>query len=126
MTVAGPIDSVSIAGRVFAVAADADSQRKLGGFENETAANGNGTARNVQTRVPWMVDGLALSIDDDNGDQEFLQAISDAKINVPIAVTYANGSTWQGSGIINGELQVSSANTTGAVVLRGPGKLTKQ
>ncbi len=42
--VGGSIESVTLDGRTFAVAADAEAQRKLGGFENEVQANGDGTA----------------------------------------------------------------------------------
>jgi len=44
----GSIESITMDGREFAVAADAESQRKLGGFENEVQANGNGTARIIK------------------------------------------------------------------------------
>jgi hypothetical protein len=67
--VGGSIESVSIKGRGFAVAADADASRKLGGFENENQMNGNGTTRTIKTRVGWMVSGLSLSLDDTMGDQ---------------------------------------------------------
>ena len=74
--VGGSIESVNLSGREFAVAADAEAQRKLGGFENEVQANGDGTARLIKTRVPLSLDGLTIEIDDDRGDQEFLQDFS--------------------------------------------------
>ncbi len=126
MTVSGSIESVAIHGRRFAVAADAESQRKLGGFENELQANGDGTGRTVQTRVNWMLDGLSLEIDDDIGDLEFLQDIADRGANGFITITYASGIVYQGTGTVIGELQGSSQNATGSVGLSGPGKLTKQ
>ena len=43
--VGGPVESVNIDGRYFAVAADADIGRELGGFTNENQPNGDGTAR---------------------------------------------------------------------------------
>lgn len=124
--VGGSIESVSIAGRSFSVAADAESQRKLGGTENEIQPNGDGSARNVKTRVSWSVDGLSLTVDDDRGDHEFLQDIADASGFEPVSITYASGATYQGRGTITGELQASSQNATAAVTLGGPGKLTKQ
>jgi len=39
-SVGGSIESITLGGREFAVAADAESQRKLGGWENEVQANG--------------------------------------------------------------------------------------
>jgi hypothetical protein len=124
--VGGSIESITINGRNFGVAADAESQRKLGGFENEVQANGNGTARMIKTRVPLMVDGLTLECDDARGDHEFLQSVSNANDFVPIAITYASGVTYQGRATITGELQASSTSATAAVSLSGPGELTRQ
>lgn len=126
MSVSGSIQDISINGREFAVAADADANMKLGGFENEYQANGNGTARQVKTRTPWSLTGVAVSIDADQGDLEFLQEIADGNDNVPIAITYASGAVYQGEGSITGEVQESSQNGTATIELGGPGKLTKQ
>ena len=126
MSIGGPIESISLAGRIFPIAADADSQRKLGGFENEVQANGDGSARTIKTRVPWSLDGLSVSIDDDRGDHEFLQDLTNGNIDFTIAVTYASGNVYQGAGQMVGEMQTSSQNATAAVALMGPGQLTKQ
>ena len=58
--IGGSLESVSLDGREFPVAADAEVQRKLGGFENEVQASGDGSARMVKTRVPWSLDGLVV------------------------------------------------------------------
>lgn len=126
MTTGGSIESVSIRGREFAVAADAEVNQKLGGFENEVQANGDGTTRTVKTRVPWMLDGLTLSVDHDRADQEFLQEIADSTELVAIAITYTSGVVYQGEGTITGEIQWGSQNATAGVALSGPGKLTQQ
>ena len=124
--VGGSIEEVSLAGRSFPVAADADSNKKLGGFENEVQANGDGSARLIKTRVPFNVDGLTLSIDDDRGDHEYLQELANRKDFWPLTATYASGAIFQGTGQITGEMQVSSQNQTAAVSLSGAGILTKQ
>jgi len=124
--VGGPIESVSIRGRLFPVAADADATRKLGGFENEVQPNGDGSARMVKSRIAWMVDGLSLAIDHDRADQEFLKEIADGKDWVPITVTYASGHTYQGKGTVSGEFGANSQNATAPVTLSGPGELTQQ
>lgn len=128
MATGGSIEAVSIDGRTFPATSDADSNRKLGGFEVEVQANGDGTARVVKTRVPWMVDGVSLEIDDNRGDQEFLQEVADGERgeDVPITITYADGNTYQGRGLPSGEIQKASMNATGSVTFSGPGKLTKQ
>lgn len=124
--VGGSIESVALDGRLFSVAADADSTRKLGGFENEHQSNGDGTGRMLKTRVGWSVDGLTLSIDDTRGDAEYLQELQDGLDEFPIAITYASGTVYQGTGQIVGETGTSSQNTTGSVALMGSGKLTPQ
>jgi hypothetical protein len=124
--VGGSIESITLDGRNFSVAADAESQRKLGGFENEIQANGDGSARLIKTRVPLSIDGLTLNTDDVRGDHEFLQALSDGNAFFPIAITYASGEIYQGSAQIVGETQASSQNATTAVSLMGPGILTRQ
>ena len=124
--VGGSIESVALDGRLFAVASDADSNRKLGGFENEVQTNGDQTARLIKTAVPWSVDGLTLSIDDTRGDAEYLQELQDRTDFYPIAITYPSGVVYQGTGQIVGETATSSQNTTGAVALMGSGKLTQQ
>ena len=124
--VGGSIETISIKNRPFAVTADAEAQRKLGGFENEVQPNGNGTTRIVKTRVPWSLDGVVVQIDDVRGDQEFLQAIADGKVNVPINITFASGVVYQGTGILTGEIQASSQNASASISMMGPGELTKQ
>jgi len=124
--VGGSIESVTLDGRTYSVAADADSNRKIGGFENDVQANGDGTARLIKTRVPFMVDGLAVSIDDDNGDHEFLQNLANRNGFFPLTVTYASGAIWQGTGQVTGEVTLSSQNATAAVSLMGEGTITKQ
>jgi hypothetical protein len=123
MAVGGSIESMAIKGRPFPVAADADASRKLGGFEVEVSANGDGTARYLMTRVPWQIDGVSLEIDDDRGDQEYLQDIMDGKKFVPIEITFASGVTFRGAGVPTGELAAGSASSTAPLKFNGPGKL---
>ena len=124
--VGGSIESVTLDGREFPVAADAEAQRKLGGFENEVQANGDGTARLIKTRVPLGIDGLTVEIDDDRGDQEFIQSLANRNDFFPVAITYASGTTFQGTAQVIGENPTSSQNATQAISLMGPGILTKQ
>jgi hypothetical protein len=124
--IGGSIESVQIDGRNFAVAADAESNRKLGGFENEKQANGDGTTRTVKTRVPWKLDGISLSIDDARGDLEFLQQRQNGNVDFACIITYASGISYQGTGTITGEVQASSQNATAPITLEGSGVLTRQ
>lgn len=124
--VGGSIESVALDGRIFSVAADSDSNRKIGGYENEVQANGDGTGRLLKTRVPSSIDGLSLSIDEDRGDAEYLQELQDRKDFFPVAVTYASGTVWQGDMQIVDEVSISSQNATADIALMGAGPLSRQ
>lgn len=125
MSVGGSIIEVTVAGRSFAVAADADTNRDLGGYSSEWQPNGNGSGRDVKTAKGWMLTGVALSIDDTRGDHEFLQNTQNGS-DVPITVTYMSGVTYQGTGNIRGDLQVASQATTATVSFGGGGTLAPQ
>jgi len=126
MPVGGSIESVTLNGRSFSVASDADSQRELGGWKNEVQMNGDGTARLIKTRVPWSLSDIVLSIDDANGDAEALQALTNRNAFYPISVTYASGAIYQGSGQVVDDNPTASQATTAAASLKGEGELTKQ
>lgn len=122
----GSIFEITIRKRRFAVFADAASNRQLGGFENEVVSLGDGEAVLVKKRVPFRLDGLQVAIDDNAGDQEFLQEIADANGFVPVTITYVSGRTYQGQGQIEGAIQVASDNTSATITLAGTAKLTIQ
>lgn len=131
MSTGGSIQEISIRGRNFAVAADADVTRKLGGVEVTLAANGNGTVRNIKTRVPWSLAGITVDVNQLRGDHEFLQEIcdgvgSDEDGYFAITITHADGTTWQGRGTITEALEYNTMNTTASVGLGGPGTLQRQ
>lgn len=126
MSTGGSIESISVRGRLFAVASDADAQKKLGGFQNEVQANGDGSARTIKTRVPWSVTGLQVEINDARADLEFLQEIADGQEDVDVTITLASGVTYQARGTVVDEVQRSTQNTTASVSLAGGGRLTQQ
>ena len=124
--IAGSMESITIDGRSFAVTADADVARKLGGFENAVESNGDGTARTVKTRVPWSLAGVVIEIDDTQSDQEFLQNLQDSNRDAPVTGSYVNGKTYQGTGQIVGEVVFNNQSSTASLDLSGSGKLTPQ
>lgn len=131
MSTGGSIESVSIRGRNFSVAADADVSRKLGGFENAVEMNGNATARVIKTRVAWMLSGITVDVNDTRGDHEFLQEIAngtnaDVDGFFTVSITYASGAVYSGRGQVTDAIEYGSQNTTASVSLSGPGELTKQ
>ncbi len=126
MATGGSIESVTLNGRTFSVAADADAERNLGGFSNVVDPNGDETARLLKTRQPWSITGLTLAMDDLGGDPEFLQSLRDINGFFPISVTFASGAIYQGTGQITDDTPTATATATAAVALSGPRRLTKQ
>ena len=98
--IGGSLESVIINGRFFAVAADADTQRNIGGYSNEVLVNGDGSARMTKTRIPWKKEGISLEVDDTRGDHEFLQNSANLNDFFPLVVTYTSGISYQGTGQI--------------------------
>lgn len=124
--VGGSIESISIRGRIFPVAGDADATLQLGGWQNEVQPNGNGTARIIKTRIPWRLEGVQIEVDDNRADHEFLQEIADGQDYVPCAISLNSGITWSGNGtVVDTPGRTTMASTCG-IVLAGQGKLEQQ
>ena len=123
--IGGPLETVAIAGREFRCTADADVSRKLGGFEGEYQANGDGSARRIMTPIMWMLGGMTVEVDDDNGDQEFLESVKNSQDDVDIVATFVSGANYAGRGNINGELSYSNNSAAASFDLSGPGELKK-
>ena len=123
--IGGPLETISIAGREFRCTADADVSRKFGGFENEYQSNGDGSARMIKTPVTWQLGGVAVEIDNDNNDQEYLESVKDSQDDVDIVATYTDGNSYTGRGNIEGELTYSNNSAAASFDLKGPGKLKK-
>lgn len=126
MSIGGSMSEVIINGRIFSVAADSDASRDLGGYSSEQQPNGNGTTRTILTAKPWKVGGLALDINDDRGDQEFLQDLQDSGLSFGLIFTGASGISYSGKGTISGDLAASSQSATSSLEFSGGGKLRAQ
>lgn len=124
--VGGSLKELSIKGRGFPVAADADATINLGGYTNEQQPNGNGSARIVKTVVPWSITGVSVEIDHARGDLEFLQEVAAMTDNVAIAITLVNDVVYQREGTITDNVELSTQNTTAPLSLSGPFLLGKQ
>ena len=126
MSVGGSIQSISIGGRLFAAATDAAFSIFLGGYMNETEANGDGSARLIKTAAPWKIDGIVVNIDSLNGDDAYLQNIANSNEYTSITVNLASGAIYEGQGQITGDLAMDSQKTTSSFTLSGTGILTRQ
>lgn len=124
--IGGSILEISIHGRNFSVAADADINRRLSGTVNELQFNGNNTARIITTRGGWMLGGVQVAIDPDLEDEEFLRDIIERRAFGDVTISFADNSVYSGNGTLTGEVEYSSGSATATLTLSGPGSLTKQ
>ncbi len=126
MVVGGSVTSISFDGRQFSAPADADYNKKLGGFENELQANGDGTTRKIKTRVPGMISGIVVTIDTTQSNQEFLQSLADSNILSQVVLEEASSEVYTGQGTIVGEIVKSTNSATATFDFAVSGKLIKQ
>ncbi|HKY40788.1 MAG TPA: hypothetical protein VJN18_32860 [Polyangiaceae bacterium] len=126
MSASGSIESCNIDGRRFSVAADADADRDLGGFTNEAQPNGDGTVRYVKTKKAWKVSGVSLSINNTRGDLEFLQQKANQLDPYPISLTFVDGFTYAGVGMLTGDLASKTMTGTADVEFSGEHTLAAQ
>lgn len=133
MSVGGSIQEISIGGRIFSVAADADVSRKLGGFSSAFEANGDGGGRLIKTREGWELGGIAVDVNDTRADHEALQDFQDGTAPgrdadgfYAISITYASQAVYSGRGTVLEGAELASMATTASIKLGGPGKLQKQ
>jgi|SRR6185369_6293236 len=125
-SVGGSIKEITIDGRPFAVAADADVKLKLGGKKVDVQANGNGTARALGTVEPWSLSDIDIAIDHDKADAQFLKANADAMEFVSCTIELIDGTVYQGKGLVAGDHDFSTAKATTGLTLMGQDQLTAQ
>lgn len=124
MATSGSIESLSLAGQSFPVAADNEATIMFGGASNEVQLNGDGiTARIIKSKVPWKISGLQVSIDWARGDMATLQNLADGNV-FAVQMKLADQTLLNAVGQIVGDLAGSSQNSTASVELSGGGKIT--
>ena len=117
--IAGPFESHTLGGRRFVCDADDDAVLQMNGKNNELKPNGDGTNRNVQTRVVGAIEGTNLVFDADAGDVEYLESLKNQGKPFDYAGTTNDGIIYSGSSVITGDLNFSFKNGTVPVTLSG-------
>ena len=118
---AGDIAQLMIQGRELDVKGeDANVNIDLGGFSNEAGISGNGTMHVTQRRKVAGFSDCPVSIDDSRQDLEYLQAIVDLGLLVPVTITLAAAITYAGSLIPVGDLAKATGDGTLSLEMRGP------
>lgn len=118
-SIGGSTTEITLNGRPFSVDSEADIGKKLQGFENELKANGNGSVRQIKKRVPQMLDGVNVSIDNALGDYEFLRDLNDGFNLADITIAEPDGTFWAGQVQITGEFKEQSQEKTVELTFMG-------
>lgn len=125
-SIGGSVKEWSIAGRNFTAPGDNEVTIELGGYENDTPPNGDGSSREIKTVKAASVDGLKAVIDHDRDDPKFLQDTADTPGFKPFTITLTDGNTYQGKAQIKDMPGFSTKDATADVKLGFSGKITKQ
>lgn len=115
----GDIKQLTIGGREFDVAAEANVNIDLGGISNELALNGNGNPHVTQRRKVAGFADCTVSIDDSKQDMEYIQGVAAAGELVPVTITLASGVVYSGSLLPIGDLMKATGDGTLGLEMRG-------
>lgn len=107
---AGTLKSVNIAGIRLHPDSETDVSIFLGGYNNENKVTGDGKLYTVKTRVAGKLDTIDVILDDSRKKTlKKLQEVMDSTDNnFPIFITDVEGTTYQGTGTIEGSLEYST------------------
>lgn len=129
----GSLREITLEGRSFKAAADADGSTSYGGYDTEFSSNGDGaTGRFIQTAAGWSLSGVDIAVEDGTDDLEFLTDFQTRAARVsggtglPIKAVYADGTVRSGGGGITGKIEVSSMSGTASLTFEGAGTFQKQ
>lgn len=115
----GDIRAFTGGGRFLTVAPECAIEMTPSGYDNEFKPSGGGEMVGTQKAVLGAIDGLEIIVKNDKADLEYItdwKNYGDAK---PITIDLADGSTWQGSMGIEGELKYKSDTGAVGIALRG-------
>jgi hypothetical protein len=115
----GDIQQVLINGRSFDPANEGTMNYRLSGFIPTNLPTGNGKQHTNMRRKLGGFDGLALSIDSERLDVEFLQEIWNSGATVPVQITKSDGVVYDGSLSGEGELNPNSGDGTLEIAMMG-------
>ena len=120
----GPLESVTINRRRFAVDGEIDAAIALSGFINEVKSNGDGTPRQVKSRKPGRVNSVPIVMDDSRDDETFIQETINDFDFVPVSFTKVDGIVYSGDMQIVEDPETSTKE--GTKELSFSGSLRKQ
>ncbi len=124
--ISGPLRTISINGRPFAVAGDGDATIDYGSPEITTSICGDGTtAVHNRSPRPWSVKGVPITVDESAGDSTYINDTKKSVADDVFTFTEANGTIWTASGKINGEATKSTSSQQMSEDFAGGGSLVE-
>jgi hypothetical protein len=115
----GPIESITINGRRFAVDGEVDAAQALSGYTNEVKSNGDRTVRLVKGVKSGRFNSIPIVMDDARDDETFIQEVMDNLSLVDTSVTDVNGNTWSGLSQIVEDPETSKKEGTKEINVHG-------
>jgi hypothetical protein len=119
MNISGPIESITIAGRIFPVDGEDAGNVILSGFKNEVKFNGNGTKRLIRSRASGCIKNLNVQITHENKDLEFLRDNQSTADFFPVSITYCDGTIYSGSMQFVDDITEDTQQGTASISLEG-------
>lgn len=105
---AGDIKQIIIHDREFDPKEGSSTTFRTAGYKNESSSTGNGGISTKQNRKLGGFDSVGISLDNSKGDLEYLQEKADSGEAGNSSITLADGSTYAGDLVIQGEIDASS------------------
>jgi hypothetical protein len=124
MNISGPIESITIGGRRFAVNGDDAGNVTLQGKKNEVKFNGDGSKRLIRSLAPGSIKGLNVQITHENKDLEFLRDLQGTSDFFDVSMTYCDGIVYAGSMQFVDDITEDTQQGTAGISLEGD--LTRQ
>lgn len=115
----GDIRQFKLNGKEFDVPSGTAISVTPQGLTNTYSASGNGNVSGTQVRIPAKLSGVQVSIDNSNDDYNFLCDIRDKGEFVPVTITLADGTAWNGTLGIQGDLTYASDTGIAAFEMAG-------
>jgi hypothetical protein len=119
MNISGPIESITIAGRRFAVHGEDAGNISLSGMTNEVKFNGDGSKRIVRGRVSGMIENLNVQITHERKDLEYLTDLRGKSDFFDISITFVDGIVYSGSMQFTGDIKEDTMEGTAGITLEG-------
>jgi hypothetical protein len=119
MNISGPIESITIAGRRFAVDGEDAGNVVLSGFKNEIKFNGDGSKRIIRSRANGSIKNLNVQITHENKDLEYLRDKQSTSDFFDVSLTYCDGTIYAGSMQFVDDITEDTQQGTAAISLEG-------